>query len=529
MADSCNTEGNLAELADRIERIISVRRFLILAIFSIAYFASTCYLAQRRLFWFDEIFTIAVSHLPSVATIWSACQGGADLNPPLFYLLTGWSQELFGMTELGARVPEIIGFWVFCLCLYRFVSLRANALAGFIAFLFPLTTTSYWYAYDARPHGIVLGLFGLALVSWQAAESPVKHRSVAVGLLCASLTSAAFCHCYAFILFIPLGIGELTRTVARRRIDVWVWLALTLPAVVSVLTVLPLLSTVHGSYRVTPIGDLLKHLKNGWDLAFDPALAFTILIILAATVALGLGLPKSTRGNVDGSGLTLRSHEIAALAAILGTPFFVFVAAWITKAPVYGRYSLIAVAGVACLIAFACARSNVSGLLCLSILACGVAVGAVRSYHGFIVVEPSTGLEVDTRLDDWKERFARMAKAADGTDPIVILNDLAFAPDFYYAPTGLRERLFYLTPDFNGEGYSHLQRYTATPGNIRERAAFITLHRTFYAYGKFAQADRFRQLGGQLTVVDSTSTEYLFRVVFPAGPQASSFSTDLAK
>jgi hypothetical protein len=88
---------------------------------------------MRRPFWFDEIFTLYISRLPDLGSIWSACTHGVDFNPPLLYLLTRWSQAVFGANELGARIPQVVGYWVFCLCLYRFVSMRTNALAGFIA------------------------------------------------------------------------------------------------------------------------------------------------------------------------------------------------------------------------------------------------------------------------------------------------------------------------------------------------------------------------------------------------------------
>ena len=139
--------------------------------FSILYLLATCYRASRKLFWFDELFTVYISRLPDLASVWNALKEGADFNPPLFYALTKFFESLDGEGPIATRLPAILGFWIFCLCLFRFVSIRTSVLAGLISMLFPLVTTAYFYAYEARAHGVVLGFCGIALICWQAADS----------------------------------------------------------------------------------------------------------------------------------------------------------------------------------------------------------------------------------------------------------------------------------------------------------------------------------------------------------------------
>jgi hypothetical protein len=217
---------------DSLVRVLTLHQYAFLLLASLGYFAITFYRAPRRLFWFDEIFTLYIARLPDLASIWSACIHGVDFYPAMLYLLTHWSQAAFGANELGARIPQVVGFWVFCQCLYRFVSIRTNALAGFIALLWPITTPGYWYAYEARSYGLVLGFFGLALISWQAAtdqahsecvvrvneqahsecvvrvkEKRSSRRSIPLAGLAVSLIGAALCHGYTFLFFVPFGVG----------------------------------------------------------------------------------------------------------------------------------------------------------------------------------------------------------------------------------------------------------------------------------------------------------------------------------
>jgi Dolichyl-phosphate-mannose-protein mannosyltransferase len=323
----------------------------------LGYFAITFYRAQRRLFWFDEINTVYIARLHDLGSIWSACTHAGDFNPATFYLLTRWSEAAFRANELGARIPQVVGFWVFCLCLYCFVSIRTNALAGFIALLFPITTPGYWYAYEARPYGLVLGFFGLALISWQAATDRSRRRWIPLAGLAVSITGAALCHGYTFLFLVPLGVGELVRTFQRRRLDAAVWCALLMPLIVFAATMLPLLHTVRATLPPSFVATFSESIGSGWDLSIHRTLFLALFLLISAWAAAGLpSKPLADSGK-------FAWHEIACLAATLCTPLVAFGAALATHAPLYGRYSIITMAGSACLIGAACARSRVIGLL----------------------------------------------------------------------------------------------------------------------------------------------------------------------
>jgi hypothetical protein len=501
--------------------------YFFLGLASLGYFSVTVFRAQRRLFWFDEIFTYYIARLPDLHSIWEACRQGADFNPPLLYLLTRWSQGLFGINELGTRMPEIIGFWVFCLCLYRFVSLRFDALAGFIGLLLPLTMSGYWYASDARSHGLVLGFFGLALISWQAAATRQPHQWKPVAGLAASLSAAALCHCYVFLFFIPFGIAELTRNLLRRRIDAAVWVALALPAMVSVITVVPLLAALRRT--ITHMIDLTDpNPFSGWELSFQPGQTLALVLLLPAVAVLPRASSFLLTWKPVGSNRTFAWHEIAMLAGILCTPFFAFLVAHIFRTPLYARYSLVVTAGFACLLGAAFTRSRAIGIFVVLITLLFIANNTKRS-----ATEPASRTIVGRRPASYGLGLRLMQASVQNGDPIVLLDVLEFAPIFHYAPVAIRSRLVYLIPDQNGELYSRLQNCCGAPGAVTSRPEFLAAHRTFLAYGLLVapayQTGWLRQLGARISYVAWDNLHCLLRVELPTAQSASTAAPTIEK
>jgi hypothetical protein len=535
--------AHFRRLLHAVGDLLEHNRYFFLVLASFGYFSITIYRAQHQLFWFDEIFTFYIARLPNIASIWNACTHGVDFNPPLLYLLTRWSQGIFGATELGTRMPEVVGFWVFCLCLYRFTSLRANALAGFVALLLPLTTGGYWYAYDARSHGLVLGFFGLALISWQAAATRGPRQWASVAGLATSLSSAALCHCYAFLLFIPLGCGELARTIIRKRFDAAVWGALVLAAIVSVATVVPLVRTMHALSDSRPS---FHDLWTGWDLSLPAGFArgptilvlerseriltqWFSLLLLVLIGAAALSLSSLAVKRKDGStGWSFTSYETVALLAALFTPVIAFVSARLAHAPLYGRYSLIVVAGIACLVGAACKRSS-AGVPVLGMTVLLIMGQFAVFYFGNAVIEPAGGSRIGKLPASNSFPFRMITDAASGGEPIALLDDWAFGPMFYYAPPSLKSRLVALIPTgktpatLNPEGYLRLQRCCGALGTISSQSDFLSAHPSFFVYGQedklFSKMASFGLQHGQITDQSCQGGHCLLHVTFPS-PQS---------
>ncbi len=110
------------------------------------------------------------------------------------------------------------------LCLYVYVARFSSRLIGGIAALFPGITGALYYATEARPYGVVLGLSALSLLLWHFASSR-RSLAAAVGLTL-TLALALSTHYYALLAMVPIAAGEVTRLVSQRRVNWPVWISL---------------------------------------------------------------------------------------------------------------------------------------------------------------------------------------------------------------------------------------------------------------------------------------------------------------
>jgi hypothetical protein len=60
-------ELGVSAFADRVAEGLRRYEYVFLVLFSILYLLATCFRASRKLFWFDELFTLYMSRLPDMA------------------------------------------------------------------------------------------------------------------------------------------------------------------------------------------------------------------------------------------------------------------------------------------------------------------------------------------------------------------------------------------------------------------------------------------------------------------------------
>lgn len=508
------------ETADTLVAFIESYRYLVVVLFSICYFLTTCYRASRKLFWFDELFTVYISNLPSVGAMWHALLNGADFNPPLLYVLTRWSEVVVGHGPLGARFPEIVGFWIFCVCLFRFVSVRTNALAGIIAMLFPMVTTAYWYSYEARSHGLVLGFCGLALVCWQSAATATRRRRWWMAGLSASLICAMLTHSYAFLLLVPIGIGELTRTIVRRRIDWIMWLTLIVSSL-AIFVSLPLLRAVHSSHGLNFFAANPQIFLATYQSLFEPAIDLLALLLVLLCGVEVIFNRASRAGN--SRNYKIPPQELAAIFAFFVVPVFCFAASAITKAPMLARYSLQAVASVACIVGLAAARNSLVSVFVSLCLVLQIGIDFASFYYVGFVREPATSMFLSTSRTGYDAQYDLIAADRHSDLPVLLLGDLEFPPLFYYAPAKLLNRLLYVPTDTNGAEYVQLQQCCEAPGKVERISQLLSTSRTFLAYGppgSYWIIEAFKQPGATVTVERTWADHSLFLVNYPPGKAA---------
>jgi hypothetical protein len=461
-------------LGDTVEGGLRRANFWLLAAFSVAYFAGTFLLAGRKPAWYDEFFTLHLSQLPRLTDLWGALAEGTDLNPPLGYLATRLCRAVLGDSAWAARLPAVAGFWVLCLCLYRFVARRGPLLYAWVALLLPLTTVIAPFAYEARPYGLVLGCCGLSLVCWQSATEG-KRRGPALAGLTLTLAAALWSHYYAVLLLVPLTLGEAVRTWVRRRVDCPIWGALG-AAALSLGLLWPLIA---GARSFT--GGFWSH--PDWA-AVKYAYIFLLLPIQTPLVLLLVALvlyPERGRGAADGGPAP---HEMAAALGLVALPLLgVLLGKCVTGVYTF-RYVMPVVAGVSLVMAFvADRRSGGCPLLGSALVVCLLIVAWVQGRR-----------EYDRLTGEANRIAATCDYLGAGTStglPVAVAGPLPFLELVQQAPADLIPRLVYLSDPAASSHYlqedtaehalRHLRRWVAV--NVVDRDVFLAEHRQFLVYG----------------------------------------------
>ena len=448
----------------------------LLGAFSVLYFGATCLLAARTPLWFDELFTVHLSRLPAGRDLWAALADGTDLNPPLSYLLTRLAVVGLGENALAVRFPAVIGFWVLGVCLFRFVGRRCGPAHALLAALVPLATGAYPGAYEARPYGLMLGFCGLSLVCWQAAVEG-RRRALALPGLAAALAAGLSSHYYSAMLIFPLAAGELVRSLARRRLDVPLWLALgaglaPLPAF------LPLLGAAR-SFTYAHVS------RPGWD-AVGSSYAFlfrrTGLLLLVGFTLAAIVFPKPARQG--GAGDAVPIHEVAAAVGLLALPLLGALVGRFAVNAFTPRYAVAAVAGLSITLAFLGRRSAVGG----GATAAGVCLVLAGCFAADVVGESG-------RLAAGRRLLAQTCRAlegeAEGERLIVVADPFMFLQASYYAPPQLAGRMVFLTPpsvagrdgprDLSDAALFRLQRWA--PIRVAEYRSFLLERSHFLLLG----------------------------------------------
>lgn len=215
--------------------------------FSAAYLPVAIAAAAHRHLWNDELFTFYIARLGSFDKIYAALLAGADQNPPLFYWLSSLGMKLHAAT-LGIRLPAIFGVWIMGVGLIVWFSRYGMAAYGLVAALFAIVSGAGYYATEARPYGLVVGLAATAIVCWQRTLIGRNITLWTTGLA-ASLGLSLCFHYYAVLLFPPIAIAELAVAWTERRIRWTVWLGL-LVAMLPLVLWLPLIQAAR-SYSGT--------------------------------------------------------------------------------------------------------------------------------------------------------------------------------------------------------------------------------------------------------------------------------------
>jgi mannosyltransferase len=239
-------------------------------------------------FWLDEEVTVSLVQQGPIDLLKGVVAG--ESNPPLYYLLQGAWERVFGSGELGIRsLSALVGAATIPL-MYGAGKALLSRRAGLIAAA--LTATSpllIWYSQEARSYELLVLFAALTLFCFARALNDAGHRWIwGWGLACALALAT---HYFAVFLIAGEAVWLLARR-PRARLDTGLAIA-TVGAVG--LALLPLVATQRGrgdwidDYSLS--GRLLnvpEHFLVGYQVPGKilPTLAIAAFVIVGAFAAM---------------------------------------------------------------------------------------------------------------------------------------------------------------------------------------------------------------------------------------------------
>jgi hypothetical protein len=458
-----------------------------IALVSAFYFADIFLKASQKCFWLDELFTTYLCRLSNFKSTWVAVLHGADFNPPLLYLFTRIAQWVFGEGLIASRLPAILGVWLFGVCLFLFVSKRVGVIPGFIAGIFPFFTLAQYYAYEARPHGIVLGWCGLALVCWQRnAEGGKKYLWLAgFGL---SLVGALLTHVYAVFLLFPFALVELYGLFYRKQPNWGVLgaMALALTSVIAAVY-LPLFrmyrASVPQSFHAGSYDVFQRFLVDG----FGPAIIILLMALLLSAVD---GMRRAQPANTTA---TIPPREIVVAIGFACIPLIGLLGSRLSHGPFMDRYFLSSIAGYAIILGFESSRRRVRSWTIKALAGCmfllmvwdvGTTIYFGRR-HRIRLVESSSGQLLSTTPANPLAMYESLSSDSRGLD-ILVLSSIEYLYFFRYAPPSVVSHLYFGSPtdDLFLEAYERLGKGAQIDLKTTTFDPFLATHDKFLVYGR---------------------------------------------
>jgi len=303
-------------------------------------------------FWIDEGLSVGIAHHPFTSIPHLLREDG---SPPLYYLLLHVWMGWFGDSERATHTLSLI-FALACIPLAYWVGRSLfGALTGWIcAALAAIDPFLSYYAQETRMYSLVAALSFVVVGAY--VQGVVRGRRAFVPVLGVSLAALLYTHNWG--LFLALGLGVATLTVARER-----WRSAAVAAAITVVLYAPWLPTL--AYQSKHTGAPWAMAPGFYALAFSPG---AVLAgdgpLVAFALAAGAGLVALLRLRNDPG-----RRNLVVLAWIGGSTI---AAAWLSSefSPAWAaRYLAVVAAPVLLLAGAGFARAGRLGLAGLAVVA----------------------------------------------------------------------------------------------------------------------------------------------------------------
>jgi hypothetical protein len=433
------------------------------------YFVVTAALSWFKLLWLDELITVHIARLGSPSAIWRALSQGADPNPPLTHLAVLASIRLFGVHTYVYRLPAVFGYWIGMLALFLFLKRRLPPTWALVGVLMSMGMGGFEWSYESRSYAIIYGTTMLALYCWSQAADPRssgRNRACALVGITLSLAAGLCANYFSVLAFIPLAVGEFSRTlqkvlVLRRKnraealvksIDWPVWIGLAL-AVTPLLIFHPLIEKSIALYQPYAWNKVTFDSTNIAYLDMVEAMLYPLGALTLTSVVLWLLsqpceqcrarlLPRWILTLVNAAAQKQREAESARLyegmsvLTLLLYPYLGWAVASIHGGMLSARFVIPVCCGAA--IAGAYIAYKTFGQIRIA----GPVV-ILFFLLWFMVRESYIGYRYSEQKDALFSTFAALRTVDHTGEPIVVSDNLLILPFHYYAPPDVAARVVY--------------------------------------------------------------------------------------
>ncbi|MGA8029467.1 MAG: glycosyltransferase family 39 protein [Bryobacteraceae bacterium] len=481
------TQGRFSRLSTRLEGIrsrLETARFtsrdsaIVMAGVILLYLAMTAFSAQRHL-WHDELFTYYIAKSPSMTQFWQALR--LDLNPPLSYLLVRGSLSVLGDNSYAVRFPFIVAFLVGSLCFYSFVSRRLRPAYGLLAMLVFWSTPFFYLSNEARPYGLIIGFFGMAMLAWQRAIEPGRSR-VTLLMFALAVTGMMLSHFFTLFYITPFCLAELLRWRRSRRFDLPLWAALVLPLLILCFYLATIRSYQAALFPPSFQASPLKIVRFFYETLSPESLALLLAICAGLSMVFRRQPPRTETKAL------MTSPEAAFTAGLLLIPVLINLAQMRSHGVTFPRYSAPAVFAYGLLLAFFLAMHTNANRLAASV-ACCILLAWLAAAN---IVPPALTVLRASRANSTASVRPPSIQQVRPDLPLVAASGLAFLELDKYSDASTVSRLYYLTGGELAIRYAHatlfegfpvVKRYFPIRAHIEPYPQFVAEHPQFLVAG----------------------------------------------
>jgi 4-amino-4-deoxy-L-arabinose transferase-like glycosyltransferase len=383
--------------------------------------------------------------------------------------------QVLGANAFAQRLPALAGFLLMQICLFFFVRNLVGDRAGLVAAAFPALTATLFYAVEGRPYGLMLGLYALAFCCWQVASRRETARGWALVGLAFAIAATINAHYFGVLLLVPICSAELWRTLARRKFD-WPMCLAIAAGMAGFFASRPFLQAAAdfkknyynaGSVGLHDITRAYRSIFVDYTQLSIPLQHLWMIALIAFAVALLWGCWRAARG----ADAQIPSAEWVLILALAALPFCGFLLARFVTHSIEVRYVLGAVVALAAMLAIAVSpwlQRDAVFTITLAVLGLGIIAGGALRIHA---EQRKTSARLTSLVFPEEVKAALLANP----DGRLYIQDMgAFEEDRFYEPDpdirarmtlvySADEELRWNRHDTMALTASHLQHFTTLP------------------------------------------------------------------